>query len=206
MNMFRKYIDRLPPFKKYWDEMFEKKQMIVLALESGARVLQFKELRKKLFNLCDPTNAATSKQLVQLAKVAAQAILNELHDQKKAAWKCLSISGSTHSYQGCPHEVQKEIFGHEVTNDRRESAVVGTTHQLQKYGRIGITNAAAVSDAKTNGFFRQFASNDSKMKGMFYQFEQKMHECSLTVTKEDAPETISVSREELDKQRKTKRK
>jgi hypothetical protein len=34
-----------------------------------------------------------------------------------------------------------------------ESALGGTTHQLQKYGRIGIANATAVSNAKTNGYF-----------------------------------------------------
>jgi hypothetical protein len=43
-------------------------------------------------------------------------------------------------------------------NDWSESALGGTTHQLQKYGRIGLTNAAAVSDAKANGYFSQFLS------------------------------------------------
>ena len=49
------------------------------------------------------------------------------------------------SYQGCPPNVQNELCGREATNDRRESALGGTTHRLQKYGRIGIRTAAAVS-------------------------------------------------------------
>jgi hypothetical protein len=31
MNMFRKYIDALPPFKAYWEHLFQKKRMVVVA-------------------------------------------------------------------------------------------------------------------------------------------------------------------------------
>ena len=75
---------------------------------------------------------------------------------KKANWKYLSISGSPVSFQGCPKKVKEGLHGREATNDRSESALGGTTHQLQKYGRIGISNAAAISDDKTNGYFRRF--------------------------------------------------
>ncbi len=75
MSMFSKYIDMLPSFKQYWDHLFEKKQMVVVALESGAKVLQFAELRKELFHPSDPTNAATNKRLVQLARVAVKRFL-----------------------------------------------------------------------------------------------------------------------------------
>ena len=86
--------------------------VVVVASESGAKVLQFAELRKKeLFHPSDPTNAATHERLVQLARVAAQGILDELHDQKKATWKYLSILGSHFSYQGCPLNVWNELLG-----------------------------------------------------------------------------------------------
>jgi hypothetical protein len=83
MNMFGKYVAALPPFKEYWEHLYKKKRMRVVAAESGATVMQFAELRKELFHPSDATNAATSERLVELAKVAAQAILNELHDEKK---------------------------------------------------------------------------------------------------------------------------
>ncbi len=153
MNMFSKYVDALPPFKEYWEHLFQKKRMIVVASESGAKVLQFAELWKELFSPSDQTNAATNERLVQLAKVAAQGILDKLHNEKKANWKYLSISGSPLSYQGCPEKVKEGLRGCEATNDRSKSALGGTTHQLQKYGLIGITNAAAVNDAKTNVYF-----------------------------------------------------
>ena len=81
MSMFSKYVDTLPPFKEYWEHLFEKKKMIVVSSESGARVLQFAELRNELFSPKDPTNAATNECLVQLAKEAAQGILDELHNE-----------------------------------------------------------------------------------------------------------------------------
>ena len=102
------------------------------------------------------------ERLVELAKVAAQGILDELHDEKKGTWKYLSVSGSESSFQGCPKEAKEGLHGRDATNDRSESALGGTTHQLQKYGCIGIANAAAVSDAKTNVCFRRFSVNENK--------------------------------------------
>ncbi len=84
MNMFSKYIDELPPFQEYWEHLFEKKQVRVLVAESSAMVLHFAKLRKELFHPSDVTNAATDERLDELAKVAAQGILDELQDEKKA--------------------------------------------------------------------------------------------------------------------------
>ncbi len=41
---------------------------------------------------------------------------------------------------------------------------------------------------------------------MLHQFERRLHECLSTVGIEDAPQTVSINREELDKQRETERK
>ena len=201
-------LSHLSTFKEYWDwgHLFQKKRMVVVASESGAKVLQFNELRKELFYPSDPTNTATNERLVQVAKVAAQAIFDKLHDEKKAAWKYLFISGSLVCYQGCLKEVKEGLHGREAIDNRSESALAGTTHQLQKYGCIAIANAAAVSNAKTNGYICQFSASDNKAKRMFHQFEQRMHECLLTVAIEDVPMTISINRDDLDKQREAKRK
>jgi len=53
-----------------------------IAADSGATLMQFAELKKELFHPSDSTNAATDDRLVELAKVAAQGILDELHDKK----------------------------------------------------------------------------------------------------------------------------
>ncbi len=173
--------------------MFQKKRMNVVASESGATVLQFAELRKELFLPSDPTNAGTNGRLIELARVAAQGIFDELHDEKKAIWKYLSVSESPVSFQGCPKEVKEGLFGREATNDRSKSALGGPPHQLQKYGRIGIVNAAAISDAKTNGYFRRFSASGKNTKGMFRQFDPRMRKCFLTMAIEDAPVTIATN-------------
>ncbi len=91
------------------------------------------------------------------------------------------------------------MHGCEATNDRSKSALGGTTHQLQKYGCIGIANAAAVSNAKTIGYFHQFSASDNNVKEMFHQFKQGMCECLLMVAIENVPMTISINRDDLDK-------
>jgi len=209
MGMFSEYINILPPFKTYWEHLFEKKRMIVVASESGAKVLPYAELRKELFHPSDSTNAATNNRLVELAGVAAQAILNELHDEKKATYKYLSISESKYCVSGCPLEVQKALRGLEATNDRSESALGGTTRQLQLHGRISIQNAAAVADAKSNGYFRRFTNKDKDRihtKGMFYQFCPEIRQCLLQYAIQVAPTVVSTNREDLDNQREAKRK
>ena len=86
MNMFQKYVDALPPFKSYLEHLFQKKRMNVVASESGATVLQFAELRTELFSPSDSTNAGTNGRLIELARVAAQGILDELHDESSSSY------------------------------------------------------------------------------------------------------------------------
>ncbi len=116
MNMFIKYVDALSPFKEYSENLYEKNRMRVMAAESGATVLQFAELRKELFHPSDATNAAADERLVELAKVTAQGILNELLNENKATWKYLSISGSESSFQGCLNGVKEGLHGRDATN------------------------------------------------------------------------------------------
>jgi hypothetical protein len=117
----------------------------------------------------------------------------------------LSNSESPLSFQGCPAEVKEALKGREATNDRSKSAL-GGINQLQKYDCIGLPNAAAPSNAKTNGYFHCFSANGNTTKGMFHQFDPKMRECLLMVAIEDASDTLSVNRDDLDKQQEAKKK
>ena len=82
-------------------------------------------------------------------------------------------------------------MGKEATNDRSESALGAATYKIQRYGRIGILNAAAVSDMKRNGYFARFAKKN-KSRGMFHQFHRKMRNCLLKLAIEDAPAVIKI--------------
>ena len=179
--------------------------MKIVSSQSGATVLQFAQLREELFRPKDPTNKRTKDRLVELAKVAADAIVRELEDEKKASRKYLSIDGSSHSWAGCSTEAKEKLLGREATNDRSESALGGATYQIQQYGRIGIPNAAAVSDMKRNGYFKRFCKKGKSSKGMFHQFDRKLRDCLLTVALEDRPATMAVDSEALERQRECKR-
>ncbi len=73
---------------------------------------------------------------------------NQLEDELTGA---LEMHESQQNEIACLFNMQQAqqqvIEEREATNDRSESAIGGTMHQLQKYSHIGITNAAAVSDA-----------------------------------------------------------
>lgn len=91
---------------------------------------------------------------IVLAKTAARAIYDELRDASKATFKYLSVSGSEYSWNGCGEARKKALLGKKATSDEAESALGGTTSNIQRYGRINISSAGAISDAKRNGFLQ----------------------------------------------------
>ena len=79
-------------------------------------------------------------------------LVDDLVDESKASYKYLSISGSEFSYEHCPEDVKKAMLGKMASNDLAESSFAGVTAQVQCFGRIGMSAAAAVSDTARNGF------------------------------------------------------
>ena len=49
IDFFKEYPEEFPPFQSYWDEIFNKKQMSVVARRSGSKVMQLAEVNKSLF-------------------------------------------------------------------------------------------------------------------------------------------------------------
>ena len=111
----------------------------------------------------------------------------------------------SYSWSGCSEEAKTKLKGREATNDRSESALGGATYQIQQFGRIGIPNAAAVSDMKRNRYFDRFTKKGKGEKGMFHQFDRMLRDCLLTVAIEDRPETIKIDCKALARQRECKR-
>ena len=63
------------------------------------------------------------------------------------------------------------MLGKMVTNDLSESSFAGITYQVQTYGRIGMCNAAAISDMPRNGYLsRPTTKKDLKEvnRGLFH--------------------------------------
>ena len=109
----------------------------------------------ELFSPASLTNVRTSEMLFVLAKTAAKAIYDKLRDESKPTFKYLSISGSEYSWNGCGEARKKALLGKKATNDEAESALGGMTSNIQRYGRINISCAGAISDAKRNKFLQR---------------------------------------------------
>ena len=94
---------------------------------------------------------------------AATAILTELHDEKKATNKYLSSSGSEYSWKHCSNERKTALLGTTATNDQAESTLGGCTSQIQRYGRIALSSASAITDMNRNGYMhRSTGAKDDK--------------------------------------------
>ena len=198
MNIFSEYIHELPPFKEYWTRTFETKQMAVIACKSGAKVFHYAMLRQQLFSPTRSTVMKTSHRVKELTKIAATTILTELHDTKKATNKYLSSSGSEYSWMHCSAARKTALLGTTATNDQAESTLGGCTAQIQKFGRISLSSAAAVSDLKRNGFFsRQPSKNNGNRKGIFHEYNENLRHAIVEVAMRDAPVTKERNNEDL---------
>ena len=111
----------------------------------------------------------------ELAKIAADAILAELRDKKKATHKYLSSNGKEHSWRHCPEEQKTALLGKSATNNEAESCLGGTTAQVQRFGRLALASAAAISDMRWNAFLHRLtkAKSDKKLRGILYQLDEK---------------------------------
>ena len=92
MGLFDEYIEELPPLKEYWELLFEKKQMAVIARKSGTKVVHLARLRRQLFRPTKKTERESTNRMVELAKIAADAILQELRDEKKRRTNICRVS------------------------------------------------------------------------------------------------------------------
>ena len=148
MSIFNEYLLELPPFEEYWKVTFEKKQMFVVARsrKDGTKVVHMALLRKELYSPTTPTNIKTRDMVVRLAELAAKTICNELLDETKATYKYTNQSGSEYSYNHCGSDKKKAMLGRKATNNEAKSALGGASAQVQEYGRINISSAAAISD------------------------------------------------------------
>ena len=196
MGIFNEYVEELPPFQDYWNLTFKKKQMSVVARsrKDGTKVVHMAMLRNELFSPLTPTNIKTTDMIVTLAEAAAKTICDELMNESKATYKYTNQSRSEYSYNHCGDEKKRAMLGMRATNDEAESALGGATAQVQQYGRINISSAAAVSDINRNKYLqRHYAlarkKESATSQGLFHGFPDDVRQAIVSVAMEDAPST-----------------
>ena len=113
------------------------------------------EWMKELFTAVDQDNKDTTPFLENLAVVAAEIWIEKLLDPTKVMYMLMSESGGAYSWDVASDELKKSLFGLMAVNNIAESAFGGLTAQLEVFGRIGLANAAAVSDMQRNGYLKR---------------------------------------------------
>ena len=78
--------------------------MTVISRKAGSKVVHFAKLCKCLFYPVRKSDRDATERMKELAKIAADAILADLRDKKKATHKYLSSNGKEHSWRYCPKE------------------------------------------------------------------------------------------------------
>ena len=205
IDIFKEYREELPPFQAYWDEMFNKKQMSVVARRSGSKVMQLAEVKKSLFKPSRKTDKQAKKRLLLLAPIATRTIVKEIDDPKKATYKYTKASKSKRLWEQCPEQKKLDFLGCKATNDEAESTLGGATHQMQRYGRINLAAAGAISSSRQNSFsYRPTSNKDKKSKSMFRSFDKVLRAAIIKVGIKDAPRTRTVNNEAVELQQKFK--
>jgi hypothetical protein len=127
MNIFLEYLSELSPFREYWEVIFEKKANVCCARcwKDGSKVVHMARLWMELFSSLSLTNVKTSGMLVNLAKMAAKVIYDELRDESKATFKYLSVLGSKYLWKGYDEARKKALLGKKATNERLRAPWVG---------------------------------------------------------------------------------
>ena len=207
MHIFDDLAGELPPFREYLDLMFEKKTSDYVVKQED-KALPYSMLLDELFTPEDCDNRDSTPVLEEVAKIGVAALQQELEDPKKATFRYLSISGSEFSFEHCPEETKNDMLGRWATNDLAESSFGGVTLQVQCFGRIGLCNAAAISDMKMNRFLSRPTTKEqieNNEMGLVHGLPEELKISLLMTAMEDAHETRQSNRDALERQRQMKK-
>ena len=86
--------------------------------------------------------------------------------------------GGVYSWDVASYELKKTLFGLMYVNDLSESAFGGLMAQLEGFGRIGLADAAAVSDIQRNGYLKRPNLENNEVS-LFFDLPEEIR---ITVT------------------------
>ena len=209
-GIFDKLIDELPPFKAYLEYMYESKAMSLVG-SSATNILPLASLRDELFHPDSETNQDTDDVAMDLAQVAATALLAELRDEKKATAEHLSSAEGKFSWDMTTEEDHQMGLGKFAVNDPAESSFGGLTQMLKCFGRIALASAGGVAQARWNGDLKRQCTSHGKAAapgedGIFHQLSEEMQSSLLMMCMEKIGATRAADQAALKAQREAKRR
>ena len=208
MGMMDEWADELPPFREYLDHKFHHQKTSYFNDASKIKAVPLMELRKELFTPTDQDNKDSTPMLEELVVVAATRWIEELLDTTKATYPLMSVSGGEYSWDGSSDNLKKAFLGMMAVNDLAESAFAGVTAQLQVFGRIDMSSAAAISDMARNGFLDRPTTKkemSGKKTSLFHDLPEELQITAMMCAMEEAPATRESNNNALEKQRESKR-
>ena len=161
----------------------------MIACKDGLKVVHYGRLQRYLFVPVQKVDKATNDLVEKFAGEAVAVLVREMEDQNKATWKYLSINKQPYSWEHMSAKRRAALVGVTSTNDEAESVLGGTTSNIQKFGRINLTGAAAISDTKRNAiFYRPIASSkNSKPRGLFHELDDQLQQAIFETSIADVP-------------------
>ena len=208
MNLFDNIADEITEFKTIQTYEFENKKTEFVAT-SQTKSIPYSKLIDELFSTKDDDNKNRTAILEKFAKVAIEAMLRELENEKKATYKYLAVSESSFSYDHCLQPVKDAMLGMMVVNDLVESSFAGVTAQVQCYGWIGLHAAAAVSAMSRNNFLTRPTMKKHMSKGeksLFHGLFEELKITAMMAAMEDSPATQQSNIASTDTHRAIKQK
>lgn len=214
LHIFDEFLEELPEFQAHMEYTFKNK-MSDYVVASKTKAVPIKDLIKELFSPTNLDNQDSTEMLEKIASIGIKALTDELEDNSKATYKYLSISGTQFSFAHCPAHIKEQMLNTMASNDLAESSFAGVTAQVQCYGRIGMSAAAAVSDVGRNGFlFRgtprpqlKRASKNTNIKkkeikrGLYHGLPKELQITLMMTCMEDSPATRKKNNENLERAR-----
>ncbi len=186
--------------------MFKKKQMKVVAMKDGSKVVHYSRLRKYLFDPTIETDKETTNTVIEVTTSAIVAMISELEDEKKATYKYLDISGGDYCFANCRDKRNAALLGVMATNDKAKSAHGSVSGNIQRYGRINLFAVTVIANAKRTKIFQQKDAKNNPSLGFFHQFEKEVQEVIVSVAMQDAPKTCERNNPDLELQAKAQKK
>ncbi len=200
MSIFDELLLSIPSFSEFMTYYFEGKKSA--KVDGTGKDFPYQKLREELFHPQQAVNQATRDMTIRLGRIAVETILRELRDPKKATSNYLSSVNGEYSWENTSTEDHEALKDRVANNDLSESAHGGTSHQINLWGRILLTNAAGMDQVRRNGNF----SRCDKL-GSFLKLPFEMKRSLLAAAKKHSPkqrqwDRDAISRQTAEKQRK----
>jgi uncharacterized membrane protein len=151
-KLFGNIIDKVPPLREYLEHMFEERVSLDIHGKKSDSVL-LDLLRALLFYPVRSYVAKTHDFCLELAVVAIQRFLTEMHDESKVTHHYLESINGKYSLAVISEEERQAGMGIEASNNISESVHASSTHSLKMYGTIRLDSAAAEGQTRTNNDF-----------------------------------------------------